>query len=617
VELLLRKGVFPYEWLDDLRKLDEPGLPPQEAFTSVLSGAISDDEYAHALRVWKGLGCRTMRDYHDWYLLTDTLLLADVFETYRTTILETPEYRLDPANFLSAPGLAWDSMLKFSGQTIRPLHDVDMHLWLENKALRGGNAMIGSLRHARANDRRSAAYDPKFAGSSLLYVDANGLYAEQMLQHVPYHVLGWGDAKEWTLDRVLALPPDGDEGCFVEVDLEYPAELHDLHASLPLAPVRRAVSASEYSPLTQRLRRAAEGLDGGGGGGGERELRDDGAEKLICDLHDKKGYVCHYRNLQLYVALGLRVTRLHRTLVFKQSDFMRRFVEFNIAQRIRYKGHPFKSDLYKLFNNSTFGRSMMNKRKQGCIQLVSSARRMEKILYRQRSYLDHRIVNEHLCLVRVRRQKLVLDQPIFIGAALLELSKRHMYDFHYNAVLPLYDNDPALVRLCMTDTDSLLYHLVTEDLCADLARIRDRLDTGNFPTDHPLYDAASSGLSGRFKSETGAVAIDEFVGLLPKMYALRIDEAMGAKDRAKKSFRAKGVPGVARRALTFDQYKSIIDDGARVHYCSAPAIRADRQHLYTVVQRKKALSGVDTKRYVADNNVDTLPYGHVRIAGQT
>ncbi len=150
-------------------------------------------------------------------------------------------------------------------------------------------------------------------------------------------------------------------------------------------------------------REARRGVGGGGGdGGGEKELRDDEAEKLICDLHDKKGYVCHYRNLQLYVALGLRVTRLHRTLVFRQSDFMRRFVEFNIAQRIRYKGHPFKSDLYKLFNNSTFGRSMMNKRKQGSIQLVSSARRMEKILYRQRSYLDHRIVNEHLCLVRVR-----------------------------------------------------------------------------------------------------------------------------------------------------------------------------------------------------------------------
>ena len=85
MELLLRKGVFPYEWLDDLRKLDEPGLPPQAAFASVLSGAISDDEYAHALRVWKGLGCRTMRDYHDWYLLTDTLLLADVFWRRQST----------------------------------------------------------------------------------------------------------------------------------------------------------------------------------------------------------------------------------------------------------------------------------------------------------------------------------------------------------------------------------------------------------------------------------------------------------------------------------------------------------------------------------------------------
>ncbi len=153
------------------------------------------------------------------------------------------------------------------------------------------------------------------------------------------------------------------------------------------------------------------------------------------------------------------------------------------------------------------------------------------------------------------------------------------------------------MRLCMTDTDSLLYHLVTEDLCADLARIRGQLDTGNFPGDHPLYDAASSrGCRGGSNRRRARWPSTSSWGSCPRCTRCAcIDEAMSAKDRAKKSFRAKGVPSVARRALTFDKYKSIIDDGARVHYCSAPAIRADRQHLYTVVQRKKALSGVDTK----------------------
>ena len=155
--LLLRKGVYPYEHMDSWERFQEESLPPQAAFHSTLTGeGISAKDYDHALKVWSAFNCRTMGDYHDLYIRTDVLLLADVFETFRKTSLQ--QYGLDPANYYSSPGLSWDALLKSTGIELELLTDYDMHLFIE-KGLRGGISMV-SKRFAKANNPMVEGYDP-------------------------------------------------------------------------------------------------------------------------------------------------------------------------------------------------------------------------------------------------------------------------------------------------------------------------------------------------------------------------------------------------------------------------------------------------------------------------
>ena len=113
-QLLLKKGVYPYEYMDSFEKFGETKLPEKEKFYSSLSGkGITDEEYERAKQVWETFGCRNLGDYHNLYVATDTLLLADVFENFRKVCMD--KYGLDPAHYYSAPGLSWDALLKKTG----------------------------------------------------------------------------------------------------------------------------------------------------------------------------------------------------------------------------------------------------------------------------------------------------------------------------------------------------------------------------------------------------------------------------------------------------------------------------------------------------------------------
>ena len=156
LKLLTRKGVFPYSWVDKPSKLDYPSLPPIEDFYDNLSKeSCSNEDYEHAQKVWKHFKCKTFKDYHDLYLKTDVLLLADVFETFRTLSLNI--YGLDPAWYISAPGLSWDAMLKHTEVNLELISDPDMYLFYE-KGIRGGISMI-SKRYARVNNKFYSDYN--------------------------------------------------------------------------------------------------------------------------------------------------------------------------------------------------------------------------------------------------------------------------------------------------------------------------------------------------------------------------------------------------------------------------------------------------------------------------
>ena len=149
-QLLLKKAIYPYEYMDSFERFDETKLPEKEKFFSSLSGkGITDEEYEHTKQVWETFGCRNLGDYHDLYVATDTLLLADVFENFRKVCQE--KYGLNPAHYYSAPGLSWDALLKKTGVELELVTDLDMHLFIE-RGMRGGGV---SQWRASATRRRT------------------------------------------------------------------------------------------------------------------------------------------------------------------------------------------------------------------------------------------------------------------------------------------------------------------------------------------------------------------------------------------------------------------------------------------------------------------------------
>ena len=172
LELLRRKGFSPYEYINSFNCFNESQLPSKEAFFSKLTReCVSDKDYQHAQNVWKTFDIQSLGQYHDLYLQTDVLLLADVFETLRRTA--QIHYKLDPANYFSLPGMTFDALLKKSNVKLELLTDINMHLFVE-MGLRGGISTV-SRRHAKANNEQCPDYDPEKPKTWIQYLDANNL----------------------------------------------------------------------------------------------------------------------------------------------------------------------------------------------------------------------------------------------------------------------------------------------------------------------------------------------------------------------------------------------------------------------------------------------------------
>ena len=342
LDMMIRKGVYPYDYMDSFDKFNEQ-LPPKEEFYSILNNEhISNEDYKHAQKVWKTLKCKTMGDYHDLYLQSDILLLADVFENFRKTCLEY--YKLDPCHYFTSPGLSWDAMLKMTDIKLELMTDIDMFQFIE-KGLRGGISYIAN-RYGKANNKYMKKYDEKAPSKYIMYLDANNLYGWAMSQYLPTGGFRWMTQKK--IDKIdLAKHKEDSEKSFIlEVDLEYPEELHDLDNDYPLAPEKVKVTKdmlSEYCQNIVEKYHISAGL----------------VSKLIPTLGKKEKYVLHYRNLQLYIDLGLKVTKVHRVLKLNQSPWLKQYIDFNTEKRKNAK-NAFEKDFFKLMNNSVFGKTMEN-----------------------------------------------------------------------------------------------------------------------------------------------------------------------------------------------------------------------------------------------------------------
>ena len=211
---------------------NETSLPDKEAFYSNLNMEdITDVDYRHAKGVFKNLSNKNLGDCHDLYVQSDTLLLADVFENFRNMCIKV--YELDPAHFLSVPGLAWQACLKKTGVKLELLTDLGM-LSMVEKRIRGGIWHV-IRRYAKANNKYMKNYDENEESSFLEYLDAKNLYSWAMSEPLPVNGIDWvEDLSEIDEDFIKNYDKDSDKGYILEVDVKYPKNLNDLHSDLPL-----------------------------------------------------------------------------------------------------------------------------------------------------------------------------------------------------------------------------------------------------------------------------------------------------------------------------------------------------------------------------------------------
>ena len=288
LDMLLKKGVYPYEYMNRWEKFDKKRLPGKSAFySSLYEEEVNEKDYSRACKVFDKFNCNNLGDYHDLYLKTDVLLLADVFEDFRRVCLDN--YKLDPAHYISAPGLSWDAMLKRTGVKLDLLSDVNMYQFIE-KGMRGGVSYIGH-RYAKANNKYMSDYDPEKPSSYIMYYDANNLYGWAMSEELPYGKFKWVNGDKVVLEDY---GKGKEKGLILEADLEYPSELHKYHSDYPLAPEKMEITEDMLSRYAKGIREAHGGKSAG-------------VRKLVTTLTGKVSYVCHVDNLKLYMKLGNEV----------------------------------------------------------------------------------------------------------------------------------------------------------------------------------------------------------------------------------------------------------------------------------------------------------------------
>ena len=511
-------------------------------------------------KIWDVFGIKIMGDYHDHYQKKDVLFLADVFENFIDTCIKF--YGLDACHYFGSPGLSWNAMLKMTEIELEKISDTNEYLFIE-KGLRGGIFYI-TKRYSKANNKYMKVYDSKELSNFITYLDMNNLYGSRMSGYLPYD--GFKSLKNVDGFDVTLIGKKTQIGYIIEVDLEYLDELHQLHNDYPLAPEQLAIS---YDMLSDYCKKIAD----------EYGIKAPDAKKLIPNSGSKTNYVVHYRNLQLYLSLGMKLTKIHRVLKFKQSDWMKKYIDFNTEKR-KNAANDFEKDFFKFMINSVYGKTIENLRKRINVQLVNNEK-------------DFLKCTRNFEAIHEIESVLTLNKPIYVGFTVLELSKWLMYDFHYNFIKKHFD-----AELLFTDTDSLTYQSKLKDVYEEFFKRKYLFNFSSYPKDSRFFDTTNKKVIGKREDEKEGKIIDEFVGLKSKMYSIKnID--------GKESNTTKGV----NLTTEFNEFKNILFKKKIMRH-KMKRIHRKKHKLGTYEINKISLSCFDDKRCIQGDSINTLAFFH-------
>ena len=302
--------------MDSWENINMTSLPSKKEFYSnLIMEDIDDIDYRHGNNVFNKFELENLGDYHDLYVQSDTLLLADVFENFRDMCIK--EYELDPAHFVSLPGLAWQACLKKTNIELELLTDYGMLLMVE-KGIRGG--ICHSIhRYAKTNNKYMQKYNNNEESSYIQYLDANDLYGWVMSNKLPVNGFKWLDTSE-TSNKINEINEDfiknydenNDKGYILEVDVKCPKRLQELHSDLPFLSERMEVNK---------------------------------CKKLVCNLFNKKKYVVHINALKQALNHGLKLKKIHRFIEFNQEAWLKPYIDMNTELR-KVAKKDFEKDIF-------------------------------------------------------------------------------------------------------------------------------------------------------------------------------------------------------------------------------------------------------------------------------
>ena len=343
--------------------------------------------------------------------------------------------------------------------------------------------------------------------------------------------------------------------------------------------------------------------------------------KLVCNLNDKENYSVHILALKQALNHDLKLKRVHNVIGFRQECWLKPYIDLNTGLR-KDARNEFGKDFYKRMNNSVFGKTMENVKNHRDIILVTTVARRNK-LASEPNYHSTKYISKDLLVMEMRKVEVRMKKPIYLGQAILLISKTLMLEFWYDYIKPKYGDK---VKLCYMDTDSFVmliktddfYSFVmfikTDDFYKDISSDVDKLfDTSNFnkSDNRPLETGKNKKVIGKFKDELGGKILTDFCALRAKAYSILIDEYTCVDYEKNKivNKKAKGTNKcIIKRELMFENYKnSLFND--KIILRSQHRFRSDHLKVYTEEVNKIALSSNDDKRIQTFDKVTTYPYG--------